>query len=613
MDVLEREQPSLKDRKPVVNDFSLVAATANGTGSQTANLTLLWAFFKMGIPVHGKNIFPSNIQGLPTWYHIRVSHEGYVARREPEVLVAFNPATVNEDVSTLPPGGVCVYDEAIKGLPEREDVTFYGLPVKALIKDVDVPVKRKPYIANMVYVGAVAWLLNISLDKVEEALGVQFGKRQKLVDLNMGVVRDAFGWAKENLEKTDPYRVEPLDLTDGLIMMTGNEAGALGSVFGGVSVGAWYPITPSTSFIDALRDFLPKLRKDAEGNNSYAVIQAEDELAAIGMTLGAGWAGARSITATSGPGISLMSEFAGLGYFAEIPAVIWDIQRVGPSTGLPTRTGQGDVTFVYYLGHGDTKNVILFPSTIEECFEFGYKAHDLADELQTPIFVLSDLDLGMNNWMGEPFTYPTEPLKRGKVLSAAEIEAQGSFSRYLDVDGDGVGYRTLPGNENPQSAYFARGTGHNEHAVYSERSEDWVENAERLQRKFETARKLVPEPVVDKVEGADVGIIAFGTTRHAILEARAHLSSDGLPLSFLRVRALPVNDEVKEFVAQHKRVYVIELNRDGQLHAILQTEMPELATKLRSLAYLDGLPLTAQWLEERIIQEEQVKESEYGE
>lgn len=604
MDVLERETSAASgERRPVVNDFSLVAATVNGTGSQTANLTLLRSFFKMGIPVHGKNIFPSNIQGLPTWYNIRVSFEGYVARRPPELLVAFNPTTVNEDVDSLPPGGVCIYNTSIKGLPQRDDLTYYGLPVDDLISDVDVPVKRKPYIANMVYVGAVAQLLGVELSVIEEALGAQFGRRQKLVDSNMNVVKKAFDWTAANLTKTDPYRVEPMNKTDGLIMMTGNEAGALGAVFGGVSVSAWYPITPSTSFIDALRDFLPKLRLE-DGRATYAVVQAEDELAAMGMTLGAGWAGARSVTATSGPGISLMSEFAGLGYFAEIPAVVWDIQRVGPSTGLPTRTSQGDITFVYYLGHGDTKNVVLFPGSIEECFEFGYKAHDLADELQTPVFVLSDLDLGMNNWMGKPFDYPAEGMRRGKMLSAAELENLETFSRYLDVDGDGVGYRTLPGNENPKSAWFARGTGHNKHAVYSERAEDWVENAERLKRKFDTARRLVPEPEVDKVAGARVGIIALGTTQYAIQEARDHLAKEDLNLSFLRVRSLPINDSVREFVEELERVYVVELNRDGQLHAILQTELPDLATRLVSVAHLDGMPLTARWLEERLKKEE---------
>jgi 2-oxoglutarate/2-oxoacid ferredoxin oxidoreductase subunit alpha len=604
MDVLERQTGSHTDAiPPIINDFSVVAATANGTGSQTANLALLRAFFKMGIPVHGKNIFPSNIQGLPTWYNIRVNHQGYIARKPAEILVAFNPATLHEDIANLPTGGVCIYNSDLAGLPKRDDIIYYGVPVNDLIKDIDVPVKRKPYIANMVYVGAVSWMLGVPLEVAEEALGAQFGYRQKLVDLNMRVVTDAYTWASDNLTKRDPYQVAPMNKTDGLIMMTGNEAGALGAVFGGVSVAAWYPITPSTSFIDALNEFLPKLRKLESGERTYAVIQAEDELAAIGMTLGAGWMGARAVTATSGPGISLMGEFAGLGYFAEIPTVIWDIQRVGPSTGLPTRTGQGDVTFVYYLGHGDTKNVILFPSSIEECFEFGYQAHDLADQLQTPIFVLSDLDLGMNNWMGKPFDYPDTPINRGKVLTEAQIEAAGRFSRYEDVDNDGIGYRTLPGNAHPQSAYFARGTGHNKHAVYSERSEDWVENMDRLARKFDTARTLVPKPVIDTIPGAKIGIIAFGTTRYAIDEARDMLT-DTLPANFMRLRALPIDESVRHFIARHERVYVIELNRDGQLRDILVTELPDLATRLISIAYMDGMPLTAQWVKERLLQEE---------
>lgn len=604
MDVLERQvrQPEAS-KHPIINDFSLVAATANGTGSQTANLALLRAFFKMGIPVHGKNIFPSNIQGLPTWYTIRVSHQGYIARKPAEILIAFNPTTLHEDIAQLPAGGVCLYNSDFAGLPQREEVIYYGLPVSELIKDVEVPVKRKPYVANMVYVGAVCWLLGVPLEVAEEALGAQFGYRQKLVALNMQVVKAAYDYASANLKKRDPYRVAPMDKTQGLIMMTGNEAGALGAIFGGVSVAAWYPITPSTSFIDALNEFLPQLRKLESGERTYAVIQAEDELAAIGITLGAGWMGARALTATSGPGISLMSEFVGLGYFAEIPAVIWDIQRVGPSTGLPTRTSQGDVAFVYHLGHGDTKHVILFPSSIEECFEFGYLAHDLADQLQTPIFVLSDLDLGMNNWMGRPFDYPQTPINRGKVLSAAQLEAAGRFSRYEDVDGDGIGYRTLPGTPHPLAAYFTRGTGHNKHAVYSERPEDWTENMARLAKKFDTARKLVPKPVVDSVAGAKVGIIAFGTTRYAIEEARDMLA-EALPTSFMRLRALPIDDSVEQFVAAHERVYVIELNRDGQLKDILAAELPHLAARLISIAHLDGLPLTAEWVKARLLEEE---------
>ena len=591
--------------EPIINDFALVAATANGTGSQTANLTLLRALFKMGIPVNGKNIFPSNIQGLPTWYHIRVSHEGYVARRStPEVLVAFNPETIAQDIAALPSGGVCIYNHDLPLPSDRGDIVYYGLPVKSFTDKTQLPVKLRGYIANMVYVGAVAYLLAIPLEAIEEALGFHFGKRQKLVDSNMAVVRDAFTWSQENLGKHDPYRVEAMQATDELIMMTGNEAGALGAVFGGVSFAAWYPITPSTSFIDALRDYLPKLRRDADtGKATYTVVQAEDELAAIGMVLGAGWAGARSLTATSGPGISLMAEFTGLGYFAELPAVIWDIQRVGPSTGLPTRTGQGDVTFAYYLGHGDSKNVLLFPATIDECFQFGYQALDLAEQLQTPIFVLSDLDLGMNNWMSKPFNYPDTPMQRGKVLSAEEVEAKG-FARYRDFDGDGVTYRTLPGNASSKSAYFARGTGHNADAVYSERSDDWLENMERLTRKFDTARRYVPKAIIDEAPEANseasLAIIAFGSTKYAIDEARARLAAQGIASSFLRLRALPIGDEVHAFIAKHPQAVVIELNRDGQLHAILQNEVPEAAASLRSIAYMDGMPLTCDWLLEAL-------------
>lgn len=595
-------QKQLSDgREPIVNDFSIVVATANGTGSQTSNLALLRALFKMGIPVNGKNIFPSNIQGLPTWYHIRVSHEGFVARRQTsEVLVAFNEETVVEDIATLPPGGVCIYSADWRDVPLRDDVTNYAIPVNQFLREAGVKGKIRDYIANMVYVGATAQLLDIDLDKIEEALSFHFGRRQKLVDQNMSLVRMAYNWTAENIEKSDPYRVEPLALTDNQILITGNEAAALGAIFGGVTVTAWYPITPSTSLVDALVSHLPRLRRDPEtGEESCAVIQAEDELAAAGMIMGAGWAGARAMTATSGPGLSLMAEFVGLGYFAEIPAVIWDIQRVGPSTGLPTRTGQGDITFAYYLGHGDTKNIVLFPATVAECFEMGTTSFNLAEALQTPVLVLSDLDLGMNTWMTKPFDYPQEELQRGKVLSAAEVEEKGFF-RYKDIDGDGIGYRTLPGNEHPRGAWFARGTGHNEFAVYSERAEDWVQNMDRLNRKFDTARKLVPQPLTDNNPMAEVGIIAVGTTLFPIEEARTRLADKDVETSFMRLRALPINKEVRDFVERHDRVYVIEMNRDGQLHAILQTEMPDLATKLQSIAYLDGMPLTARWIVEAI-------------
>ncbi len=613
--LLEREasgQRPLSAPPPIINNFSIVIATANGTGSQTANLALLRAFFRMGIPVNGKNIFPSNIQGLPTWYHIRVSRDGYIARKEiSEILVAFNETTVYQDVQDLPPGGVCLFNQDWRNVPAREDIIMYGVPVKQFVAHSGLKGKLSDYIANMVYVGALAYLLETPLVKIEEALNVHFNHREKLVQSNMGVVREAFDWAADNLEKTDPYRVAPMSENEGQLLITGNEAAALGAVFGGVSFAAWYPITPSTSLIDGLNSYLPQLRRDPEsGKATYAVVQAEDELAAIGMVLGAGWAGARAMTATSGPGLSLMAEFAGLGYFVEIPAVIWDVQRVGPSTGLPTRTSQGDIIFAYYLGHGDTQNVLLLPSSVAECFEFGVTAFDLADQLQTPVFVMTDLDLGMNNWRTEPFAYPAEPMKRGKVVTAADIAANGRFARYEDVDGDGIAYRTLPGNPHPLAAWFARGTGHNEKAIYSERPEDWVQNTDRLKRKFDTARDLVPGPVIDEQAEADFAIIAFGTTRYAIEEGRDRLAANGVSTNFMRLRALPVNQEVIDFVARQKRVYVVELNRDGQLHKILQTEMPHLAARLISVAYLDGMPLTARQVVDMLTSQEEMSQEQ---
>ena len=592
----------------IVNDFAIVVATANGTGSQTANLAILRALFKMGIPVNGKNIFPSNIQGLPTWYHIRLSAEGYTGRRHTsELLVAFNQATFVQDVRTLPAGGICLYNADWRAVPQRDDITTYAIPVNEFIRDSGTKGKLKDYLANMVYVGALAHLLDIPLERLDEALSFLFKGKRRTVDSNMAIVRAAYEWAAANLPRNHPYRIEPLAATDGLIMMTGNEAAALGAVFGGVTFAAWYPITPSTSVIDTLNSYLEQYRRDPQtGEATYAVVQAEDELAAIGMVVGAGFAGARAMTATSGPGISLMAEYIGLAYFAEVPAVIWDIQRVGPSTGLPTRTSQGDVLFTYYLGHGDTKNVILFPASLAECFEYGYRAFDLADTLQTPVFVLSDLDLGMNNWMSPPFDYPAEPLRRGKVLSADDVAERG-FARYKDIDGDGIPYRTLPGNPHPRAAYFARGTGHNDAAVYSERPEDWESNMLRLARKFDTARDLVPGPVVEDVAGAEIGLIAYGTTEPAIREARDRLTAAGIPTSLLRLRALPINGEVAAFVARHERTYVIELNRDGQLHTILSAELPALATRLTPLAHLDGMPLTARWVVDALMAQEQLR------
>lgn len=592
-------------RGPIINDFSIVIATANGTGSQTSNLALLRALFKMGIPINGKNIFPSNIQGLPAWYHIRLSHEAFVARRHTsEILVAFNPQTLAEDIAELPAGGVCIYMSEMRNPPLREDVTNYGIPVAPFLREAGVKGKFRDYMANMVYVGAVAQLLHIDLEKIDEALYFHFDGRRKLVDQNMDVIRMAYEWTAANVEKRDPYAVEPLNQTDGQILITGNEAAALGTIFGGITVAAWYPITPSTSMIDALNSFLPRLRREPEnGKQTCVVVQAEDELSAIGMVMGAGWAGARALTATSGPGLSLMAEFVSLGYMAEVPAVIWDIQRVGPSTGLPTRTAQGDILFAYFLGHGDTRHPLLLPATVSECFEFGTTSFNLAEELQTPVFVMSDLDLGMNNWMTEPFAYPAEPIKRGKVLSELEVEGKG-FARYEDVDGDGIAYRTLPGNEHPRSAYFNRGSGHNERAQYSEKPDDWRNNMVRLSRKFETARRLVPRPIIDEVVEADIGIISYGSTLPAIEEARYRLADRQVATSFLRLRALPVNDEVRDFVARHKHVFVVEVNHDGQMCQILRMELPDVAGRLISLSHMDGLPLTARWLVEAIEEKE---------
>jgi 2-oxoglutarate/2-oxoacid ferredoxin oxidoreductase subunit alpha len=609
MSVVEiQDQPKaavLADRPPVVNDFSIVAATVNGSGSQTANNVLIRALFKMGIPVNGKNLFPSNISGLPTWYTIRVSKDGYIARRDTtEILVAFNEKTATEDVEALPAGGVCIYPGDWKFERSRDDVTYYALPVKDLVAASGADVKLRDYVANMAYVGALTELLGIERDEIKAALTHHFSGKAKAISLNYGVVLAAADWVNEHITKDDPYRVERMHATDGMVLIDGNTASALGAIFGGVTVVAWYPITPATSLADGLTEYLPKLRRGEDGTPTYAVIQAEDEIAAIGMTIGAGWSGARAMTSTSGPGISLMTEFAGLGYFAEIPAVIWDIQRMGPSTGLPTRVSQGDMLSVYFLGHGDTRHVVLMPGSVAECFEFGYLAFDLAERLQTPVFVLSDLDLGMNFWMTRPFEYPTQPMDRGKVLTAEDVKRMGGFARYEDVDGDGIGYRTLPGTDHPLAAYFARGTGHNAQAVYSERPDDWTQNLDRLTRKHETARKVVPQPVIDSA-GASVGIIAVGSVDPAIVEARAILNAQGIATDYLRVRALPLSTSVREFLQSHERVYVVELNQDGQLAQLVQLHAPEQAGRVRSIAHCDGLPLTARFVAEAITKQEQ--------
>jgi 2-oxoglutarate ferredoxin oxidoreductase subunit alpha len=591
--------------QPLVNDFSIVAATVNGSGSQTANNTIIRSLFKMGIPINGKNLFPSNISGLPTWYTIRLSKDGYVARRdEYEILVAMNTATQADDILKLAPGGLCLYPQEWKLKETRTDITYYPLPVQAIAKASGADAALRDYVANMVYVGALAELIGIDEVEVENALKFHFKNKAKAVALNLAVVQEGAKHIRENFAPSDKFRAERMDATTGKVLIEGNEAAALGSIFGGVQVVAWYPITPSTSMIDAMRDY-SYLRTDQEtGQTTLAIMQAEDELSAIGTVIGAGWAGARALTSTAGPGISLMSEFAGLSFFTEIPAVIWDIQRMGPSTGLPTRVSQGDVLDAYFLSHGDTRHIVLFPGNMGECFEFGTAALDLAEQFQTLVLVLSDLDLGMNLWMTDPFEYPKAPLNRGKVLNKEDIERLGGFARYRDVDGDGITYRTLPGTDHPLAAYFARGTGHTDKATYSERPDDWENNLARLFRKHDTARKFVPAPVLKTTPGATVGIISFGSNDPGVLEARDVLADKGIKTDYLRIRALPFNEALREFVEGHEYVYVVDNNFDGQMAMLIQLELPDLADKVVSIAKCDGLPLTARWISGAILEQE---------
>lgn len=590
----------------IVNDFSMVVATVNGSGSQTSNMALIRALFRMGIPISGKNLFPSNIQGLPTWFTIRASADGYIARRDTvEILVAMNHATFLEDLDDLVEGGVCYYPDHFAKPEIRGDVIYYPMPVRDIIKEVESPRALRDYMANIVYVGVVAQMMGIETDEIRGALDTHFRGKEKPIQLNMNVIEASTAWARENLVKQDRYFVERFDENEGLILIDGNTAAGLGAIFGGVSFVSWYPITPASSLADALHSYLPGLRADPEtGERTYAIIQSEDELAAIGMAIGAGWAGARSMTSTSGPGISLMAEFTGLAYYAEIPVVIWDVQRMGPSTGLPTRTSQGDILFLRFLGHGDTQQTILLPGNMAECFEFGWSAFDLAERLQMPIFIASDLDLGMNIWMSEKFDYPQASMDRGKVLTAEEIEQIGDFARYRDVDGDGIAYRTLPGNDHPKAAYFARGTGHDDRAVYSERPEEYEQNMDRLSRKLETARGLIPKPVIDDTSRAVIGLIGYGSTDSAIEEGRDRLADIGIETDYMRIRAIPFSDEVTQFIRDHERVYVIEMNHDGQIRMLLQLEVPDQAVKLQSLTHNNGLPVSARWVREAVMEAE---------
>jgi len=603
-------KPDTQQRAPqgkIVNDLSIQIATVNGSGSQSANSVLLKSIFRMGIPVSGKNLFPSNIAGLPTWYTIRASKDGYVARKkEIDVLVAMNAETSKEDMLSLPAGAAAIYEEAADLKQFRDDVGCYPVPFDKLTAAACPEAKLRKLVKNMIYVGVVAQLLQIDMTAVEAALRKQFAKKTKAADLNWGAVQAGYEYAAANFTKHDPFAVEPMNENAGKIIIDGNAAAALGCIFAGCTVAMWYPITPSSSLVENFIDYAKRYRIGPDGKATFAVVQAEDELAAIGAVLGAGWAGARSMTATSGPGISLMAEFAGLGYYAELPGVIFDVQRTGPSTGMPTRNQQGDLLSVAFLSHGDTKHVMLIPGSVKECYEMAMTAFDLAEQLQTPVFVLSDLDLGMNNWMSEPFGYPDKPLNRGKVLSAEDLTKLGGFARYKDVDGDGVGYRTLPGTPHPQAAYFTRGSGHNEKALYTERPDDYLNNMERLAKKFETARSLVPRPEIVQTGKAKIGLIAFGSTDFGMRESRDQLKKEyGLETDYLRVRAYPFSREVHDFVATHERVYVIEQNRDAQMLSLLKLDLEAgEIVKLRSILHFNGLPIDARSITDDLVTQE---------
>jgi 2-oxoglutarate ferredoxin oxidoreductase subunit alpha len=605
-DLAVQEKQATAGQRRVVNDFSIQVATVNGSGSQTANLVLLRSILLMGVPVSGKNMFPSNIAGLPTWYTIRASKRGYVGRKkEVDFLVAMNAETAKEDVLTLDPGAAVVYDEPLKLNALRNDLVFYPVPFDKLVAPVCPDAKLRRLVRNMIYDGILAKLLGIDLTLMEQALAKQLGRKAKAVTLNQGALKAGWDYAEATFTKQDPFLIEPMNETAGKILIEGNAAAAIGCMMAGVTVVAWYPITPSSSLCESLIGYMKRYRIDEKtGKATFAIVQAEDEIASLGMVVGAGWAGARAMTATAGPGISLMSEFTGLAYYAETPAVIFDVQRVGPSTGLPTRTAQGDLLSTAFLSHGDTKHLMLLPASVEECYGMALDAFDLAEQFQTPVFVMMDLDLGMNNWMSDGFKYPTRPINRGKLLTADVLKKLGEWGRYKDVDGDGVPYRTVPGDGMP--AYFTRGSGHNAKGQYSERPDDYVENMDRLTRKFESARAAVPRPEVDRVSGAKIGLIGFGTSHWAIAESRDQLREEtDVKTSYLRMRAYPFTPELTAFIDAHERIYVVEQNRDAQLLQLMRLELsPERLAKLRSVLHYNGLPIDARSVTDDVLAQE---------
>jgi 2-oxoglutarate/2-oxoacid ferredoxin oxidoreductase subunit alpha len=592
------ETRALAQRPSAVNDFAFKIATVNGTGSASANGLLMQAIFRMGIPVSGKNIFPSNIQGLPTWYEIRVSKDGYTARPpEIDLVVALNPATYAKDVATVRQGGYLLYDSTwpLDRVLAREGITILGVPFGQMCVDTFQGDRERTLLRNIVYTGALVALLEIDMEIVHEMLREKFSRKPKLMDANFKAIRLGYDYAKAHLECPLPFRLERMDATKDYVLLDGNSAAALGAVYAGATVGAWYPITPATSLMEAFKEYCHRFRIDPETKQKkFCILQAEDELSAAGIVLGAGWAGARSFTSTAGPGISLMEEFLGLAYYAEVPGVFFDIQRAGPSTGMPTRTQQGDLMAVAYASHGDTKHIALYPANPEECFYFSVTAFDLAERFQTPVFVVSDLDIGMNDWMVRRLKWDDafRP-DRGKVLTAEQLAVLPRFSRYLDVDGDGIPYRTYPGVD-PKGAYFTRGSGHDKHAAYTEDATDYQEVVDRLARKMRTAAEAVPGPALRLQEGAEVGIVSLGGCHAAVSEAIDRLREQGIVADYMRIRAFPFSEQVTEFLQRHDPCFVVEQNRDAQLRAMLTIETGVPRDHMISVLDYGGLPLTAQ-------------------
>jgi len=585
----------------IYNDFTINIATANGTGSQSSNLILLNSMFQMGVPVSGKNLFPSNIAGLPTWFIIRASDDGYQAPgNKAHIQVLMNKDSWRKDLEKLEPGTLVVYNEDVKLPIDRDDCPAFGMPMTKMARGINPKLAR--LMCNMYYVGGLAHLLGINEDVINECVSNQFKGKEKAIEFNLRAIGEGRAYAAENWADESPYHVESRDKDPDTFLVEGNEAVALGAIYGGVNLLSWYPITPSSSMAESMIEWLPELREADDGGTTCAVIQAEDELAAAGMVVGAGWAGGRGMTCTSGPGISLMSEFIGLSYFAEVPGVIWDINRVGPSTGLPTRTQQGDLSMLYEASHGDTQHVVLIPGTVDECFEYGWKAFDYAERLQTVVFGFSDLDLGMNRWSTAGFEYPSTPMDRGKVIrTQKEMDAVANYGRYRDVDGDGIPYRTLPGSGLDPILY--RGTGHDEDGIYSEDPDVYYATVSRLRRKIDGARDLLPAPLIREEEEQQIGVIYYGSMENSITEIDDMLESTGLSVSTCRVRALPYHSEVEGFIERHENVVVLEINRDGQLYGILRKELPvHLLARLHSVAYTDGIPPRARVYADKILE-----------